>query len=267
MTGTMLVTGGTGTLGRLVVARLRAAGRDVRVLSRTGGDVTGDLATGEGIGAAVAGAGVIVHLAGSARGDDEKARRLVQAAAAQGRPHVVFVSIVGAGRIPVRSAADRAMFGLFAAKAQAERLIADSGLPWTTLRATQFHDLVLATVRGMARMPVVPVPSGFRLQPVDAAEVADRLAELAQGEPAGLVADLGGPRSYELRELLRGYLRARGAHRLLVGVRLPGGAARAYRAGANLTPERAVGRRTWEAFLDEHLRATSNAAPGREALV
>jgi uncharacterized protein YbjT (DUF2867 family) len=76
--------------------------------------------------------------------------------------------------------------------------VADSGLPWTTLRATQFHDLTLKTARQMARLPVIPVPAGFRFQPVDAGEVAARLVELALGTPAGLVPDMAGPRVYEM---------------------------------------------------------------------
>ena len=141
------------------------------------------------------------------------------------------------------------MFGYFASKLAAERVVAGSGLPWTTLRATQFHDLMLLTVRQLAKLPVIPVPAGFRFQPVDAGEVAARLVELALGAPAGLVPDLAGPRVYEMADLLRGYLRARGKHRPIVPVRLPGSAARAFRAGANLAPDRAVGRRTWEEFL------------------
>jgi uncharacterized protein YbjT (DUF2867 family) len=260
MSSPILVTGGTGTLGRLVVPRLREAGRDLRVLSRHGHEdtegiehVTGDLATGEGIDAAVEGVQVIVHCAGSAKGDEAKARHLVQAAGRAGARHLVFISVVGADRIPVVSGVDRAMFGYFAAKLAAERLIAGSGVGWTTLRATQFHDLTLLTVRQLARLPVVPVPAGWRVQPVDAGEVADRLAELALGPPAGLVADLGGPRVYELATLVREYLRATGRHRPILPVRLPGGAARAYRAGANLAPDRAVGRRTWEEFLADRL--------------
>jgi uncharacterized protein YbjT (DUF2867 family) len=132
-------------------------------------------------------------------------------------------------------------------------VIAGSGLGWTTLRATQFHDLALLTVRQLARLPVVPVPAGWRFQPVDAGEVAERLVELALGAPAGLVPDLGGPRIYELAELVRSYLRATHRHRPILPVRTPGRAARAVRAGANLAPERAVGRRTWEEFLAERV--------------
>ncbi|MGH3769345.1 MAG: SDR family oxidoreductase [Pseudonocardiaceae bacterium] len=261
MTSTILLTGGTGTLGRLLTLLLRDAGGKVRVLSRRhheSGDgiefVTGDLATGEGIEAAADGVDTIVHCAGSTKGDGDKARNLVQAASRVGAPHLVYISVVGAGRIPVVSGVDRAMFGYFASKRAAERIVADSGLPWTTLRATQFHDLILMTARQMAKLPVIPAPSGIRFQPIDAGEVAARLVELALGEPSGLVPDIAGPRIYEMQELLRSYLRATHRRRLIVPVTLPGKAARAFRAGANLAPEQAVGHRTWEDFLADRLR-------------
>jgi uncharacterized protein YbjT (DUF2867 family) len=256
----ILVTGGTGTLGRLVVSRLRDAGATVRVLSRRTQEaepgiehVTGDLATGEGIDAAVAGAATIVHCAGSTKGDGEKASTLVRAASHAGAPHLVHISVVGADRVPVVSGVDRTLFGYFESKLAAERAVAGSGLPWTTLRATQFHELLLTTARQMARLPVIPAPSGFRVQPVDAGEVADRLVELALGSPAGLVPDIAGPRVYGMGEAIRGYLRARGKRRLLVPLPMPGQAARAFRDGANLAPDRAVGRRTWEDFLAERV--------------
>ena len=83
--------------------------------------------------------------------------------------------------------------------------------------------------------------------------MADRLVELAHGAPAGLVPDIAGPRVYDMAELVRGYLRAARRRRPIVRVRLPGKAARAFRSGANLAPERAVGRRTWEEFLAERV--------------
>jgi uncharacterized protein YbjT (DUF2867 family) len=260
MTAPILLTGGTGTLGRLVAPRLRRAGHDVRILSRNprkpaeGTEfVTGDLATGEGAEAAVAGVRTIVHCAGSTKGDDQKTRNLVRAAERAGHPHLVYISVVGADRVPVVSAVDRAMFGYIAAKRAAEQIIEDSGLPWTTLRASQFHDLMLVTVRGLTKLPVVPVPAGIKAQPVDSGEVATRLVELALGEPAGLVPDIAGPRIYGLDELVRSYLRATHRRRPLLTIRFPGGAARAFRAGANLAPDRAVGHRTWEDFLSERV--------------
>jgi uncharacterized protein YbjT (DUF2867 family) len=265
----ILVTGGTGTLGRLVVARLRDAGREVRVLSRQAREpeqgvefVRGELDTGEGVDAAVAGAGTIIHLAGTQKGDGQKAETLVTAASSAGVRHLVHISVVGVDRVPMASGVDRAMFGYFGSKRAAEEVVASSGVPWTTLRATQFHDLMLTTARGMAKLPAIPVPSGFRFQPVDADEVAARLVELALAEPAGLVPDIAGPRIYGMAELVRGYLRAAGKHRLLVPLRLPGKAARAFREGANLSPDRAVGRLTWEEFLAERLSGASTNGPG-----
>ncbi|MEU1373842.1 NAD(P)H-binding protein [Streptomyces triculaminicus] len=250
---TILVTGGTGTLGRLVVPLLREAGRDVRVLSRHGGTpsgdgityVTADLLKDEGIEPALDGVETVLHLAGGPKGDDEATRNLVRAAQRADVKHLVYISVIGADKVPL---------GYFKAKLGAEQAVADSGLPWTTLRAAQFHDLVLKVVGTMTKMPVVPVPGGLRFQPVDAREVAARLVELALGEPAGLVPDLAGPTVYGLADLSRGYLRARGKSRPMLPVRMPGKAGRAYRAGENLSLETAVtGHRTWEDFLAERV--------------
>ena len=120
MTSRILITGGTGTLGRHIVPRLRDAGCDVRVLSRRAHEaadgidyVTGDLLKDEGTQAAVDGAGIIVHCAGSSKGDDEATRNLVRAASRAGVQHLVYISVIGADRIPVVSGIDRALFGYF----------------------------------------------------------------------------------------------------------------------------------------------------------
>ena len=259
MTSLILVTGGTGTLGRRLLPRLSAVGRSVQVLTRHAradedgvSYVTGDLTTGEGIEAAVDGVTTIVHCAGTNTGDDETTRTLVRAAARAGAPHLVYISVVGADRVPINSAVDRAMFGYFGSKLAAERVVAESGLPWTTLRATQFHDLILTVARALAKLPVVPVPAGSRFQPVDTDEVAARLVELALAEPA-VVPDLAGPHVYGVAELMRSYLRATHRRRPVVPVPLPGKAARAVREGAVINPERAVGKRTWEEFLTDRV--------------
>jgi uncharacterized protein YbjT (DUF2867 family) len=252
MTSPILVTGGTGTLGGHVLPLLRAAGCELRVLSRTGRPaadgveyVTGDLLNDEGIEPAVAGVKTILHLAGGPKGDDKATANLVRAAAQAGVQHLVYISVIAADRVPL---------GYFKAKLGAEQAVAGCGVPWTTLRAAQFHDLVLTVVAKMAKMPVVPVPGGLRFQPVDSRDVADRMVELTLGEPGGPVPDLAGPRVYGMGELLRGYLRARGKRRMTVPVRMPGKPGRAYRAGDNLSLDgAAVGNRTWEEFLAERV--------------
>jgi uncharacterized protein YbjT (DUF2867 family) len=258
MTSPILVTGGTGTLGRLVVARLLAAGRIVRVLSRQPHEssvgvefVIGDLATGEGVDAAVGGIETIIHCAGDQKGDDDKARTLV--AAAPTAKHLLYISVVGADRVPIVSGIDRAAFGYFGFKRAAELVVAQSGIPFTTLRATQFHDLSFMAVEQLGKLPVIPAPTHTRFQPVDADEVAARLVELALGEPAGLVDDIGGPRIYAMSDLIRSYLTATHKRRPILPIRMPGAAAAAFRDGANLAPDHAVGRKTWEEFLRERV--------------
>jgi uncharacterized protein YbjT (DUF2867 family) len=256
----ILVTGGTGTLGRHVVRRLSEAGLDVRVLTRQTGKhengvrfITGDLLSDAGIDAAVDGVATIIHCAGSNKGDEVATQNLVHAAAGAGRPHLVYISVVGAERVPVYGRIDRMMFSYFDMKRKTEQVIAGSGLPWTTIRATQFYDLIFMVVETLAKSPIVPVPSGIAFQPVDSDEVAARLVDLALGQPSGLVPDIAGPRVYGTAQLMRGYLERTHQRRLLLPLWLPGKAARALRAGANLAPEHAAGTRTWEEFLADRL--------------
>lgn len=245
MTKLVLVTGGTGTVGRVVVERLRDMGVQVRVLSRgrrrigPGQHVVGDVRTGDGLAEAVAGVETIVHCV-------DPADRLVQAAVQAGIPHLVYISIVGVDRVPL---------GYYRRKLADEQLIAASGLGWTVLRTTQFHDLVAAGLRLLAKPPVMAVPSGWCFQPVDVREVANQLASLAQGEPAGRVPDMAGPEVRRVQDLARGYLSAVGTHRLMLSVPFPGRVARAYHDGAHLAPERAVGTIGFEEYLTEQLAA------------
>jgi uncharacterized protein YbjT (DUF2867 family) len=250
MSPTILVTGGTGTLGGHVLPLLRQEGHTVRVLSRRSREavdgveyVAVDLMTGSGLDDALRGVRTVLHLAGGPKGDDASTRNVVGAAKRAGTvEHVVLISVIGAGAVPI---------GYFTRKALAEQILAESGLPYSILRAAQFHDLTLKTVQGMAKAPVLLAPGGVRWQPVDSREVAARLAELTLGEPAGRVPDQAGPRVYTLEELQRGYLTKVGKHRVRLPIRVPGKVGKAYRAGVNLSFDGRTGTGTWEAFLAE----------------
>ena len=249
---TILVTGATGRLGSRVARRLLDAGADVRALSRhppsrSAGlePVAGDLLTGEGLSPALKGVQVIVHCATDNRHDVEASRTLLaRVAAGDGRPHVVYPSIVGV---------DRLSFGYTRAKLEVEGLVQASGLPWSIIRATQFFDYCLSGLRAITRLPIVPIPSGVVVKPIDPDEVAVRLAEVALGPPAGRVPDISGPQVIDVVEMERMYLRATHRRRAVVSFPLPGSAMRAIRAGALLPDPGSAepgGRgRTWEAFL------------------
>jgi uncharacterized protein YbjT (DUF2867 family) len=261
---TITVTGGTGALGRDVVPRLLAAGSDVRVLSRRprrAGDpaevswATGDLRTGAGLSEAVRDAAVIVHCASDPRrprGDLAAARNLIGAAKAAGKPHLVYVSIVGVDQVP---------FGYYQIKLEVERLVAESGLPWTVLRATQFHDLICYLLQWAAKLPVLMLPAGVSFQPVDTRDVAARLSELALSDPAGRADDFGGPQVRPVADLARAWLTATGRRRRVLSVRFPGKVFRGYAAGGHLTPGHADGRITFEDFLDSYVSRTARSAP------
>ncbi|OLF10389.1 SDR family oxidoreductase [Actinophytocola xanthii] len=230
----ILVTGGTGRLGRAVVPAL--AGEDVQIMSRRG-HVVADLSTGEGVAAAVAGVDVVVHLAtgNTGRRDVAAACRLVTAARRAGVAHLVYVSIVGVDRVPN---------SYYRGKLAVERLLAESGLPHTILRTTQFHDLVRAYLAAVSRLPVVPVPD-LRVQPIDVRDVATHLAPLVTGPPRGRVEDLGGPEVLSFETLARTY-----GGKGVVRYRLPGRTFRAYRDGGHLTGTPG-GEITFAQYVDE----------------
>jgi uncharacterized protein YbjT (DUF2867 family) len=240
---TTLVTGATGTLGVPTVARLRSAGHHVRALSRGSGPelTTGDLLTGAGIREAVAGADTVLHLATGRRGkgDVDATRTLLEAATASGVRHLVLISIVGIDDIPLAYYRDKVVI---------EQLVRESGLPYSILRATQFHSFVEALFTAQRRSPVVVAPR-FPLQPIAVEEVAGRLAELAGSTPAGRVADIGGPERQDLPALARLWARSTGTRRPVVPLSLPGRLISAYRAGFALVPGPAYGRRTFADHL------------------
>lgn len=241
----ILVTGGTGTLGRVVVPALRATGRDVWVLShrRSGpGIVTGDLVARTGLPAALRDIDTVVHLATSGNARDIRAMaNLTSAAAAAGVGQLLYLSIVGVDEVPLP---------YYQAKLECERQLASAGVPWTILRATQFHDLIASICRTQRPSPWLFAPD-IPIQPIDTSVVARRLVELAAAQPAGRVADLGGPRVERFPELATAYLAAvSGRQRRVVPVRLPGKTFAAYAAGRHLAPEQAaIGTPTFADFL------------------
>jgi len=245
---TVLVTGGTGTLGRAVVPRLLDHGHDVRVMSRRvdpqrvapASAWRADMQTGAGLEAAADGCAVVVHAATASRA--RQAREIevtgtsrVAAAAKQCGAHLIYVSIVGV---------DRHRLPYYRGKYEAERLLADSGADWTVLRATQFHELMDTF---LSRRVFIRTRH-LRFQPVDIGDVAGRLAELVAGPPQGRAADFGGPEILSIGELAAARHEVTGRHTHLVPVPAFGVLAD-YDAGRHLTPEHRAGTRTWRQWL------------------
>jgi len=255
---TVLVTGGTGALGRQVVKQLRAAGSRALVLSRRAGEGDdwrrGDLATGEGLAEAVAGVDVVIH-AGSATTqvsrmeaiDVAGTRRLLEAGQAAGVCHLVYVSIVGMEGIP---------YPYYRAKLQAEAIVKEGVVPWTILRATQFHTLMEVFLGPMAMIPgLLTLPRGWQFQPVDTADVARRLVAVAGAEPAGVLPDFGGPEVRRFDDLARSWLRVKAMNRRIVQVPVPLKFSRDFAAGRLLAPDHRDGSVTFEQYLERRYPA------------
>jgi uncharacterized protein YbjT (DUF2867 family) len=241
MTRHVLITGATGTLGRKLVGAATAAGHHVRAMSRrshigyTGVHWSqGDLLANTGVDAAVEGMDVVVHCATQGTGDKDvtSTENLITAARKAGVPHIIYVSIVGIDRIPLP---------YYKTKLRVERTLEASGVGHTVLRATQFHDLIKMSFAVQRFSPALFAIKGVRFQPIDTRDVTMRLVELIDGEPAGRVADIGGPTVHTHAELARMYLAAGGGRRPVVEVPVPGRIVAAYRTGANLAPENPLG--------------------------
>lgn len=257
----ILVTGGTGTLGRVFASAAAQAGHDVRIMSRrtrptweaahlgvaAPGWAQADLKTGEGVREAVEGMDAVLHAAtspglGAKKVDVEGTRRLLDAAQAAGVGHFMYPSIVGIDEIPL---------GYYRRKREAERLVKESPVPHTLLRATQFHAFVDQVFSALASLPLVALlPTDFQMQSVAASEVAQHLARHVE-RPGERLADFGGPEVSSVGEQARIWLEAHAKRRRLVRLPLPGKTARAFRRGANTAPQHRQGEITWREWLDQ----------------
>ena len=250
----VLVTGGTGTVGRHVVMRLRQQGHRARIFSRHPRGhvdaVQGDLKTGLNLDRAVAGMDAVVHAATEARqslrsrGDLKGTRKLLSAARQAKVKHIVYVSIVGID--------DVSGYPYYATKRAVESIVKQSDVPWSILRATQFHDLMETFLRIYSRVPgLTAIPFAWKFQPVDAREVAARLVEVVLGEPAGMLDDFGGPEIRDFKSIAESWLNARKEHRKLVNLPLPFKFSRQWAEGALTTPDHMSGKITFGQHLAE----------------
>jgi uncharacterized protein YbjT (DUF2867 family) len=268
---TVAVTGGTGHLGKQVVALLKARGHQVRVLARSPGRdsdvdwVQGDLATGVGIGETVAGVAAVVHAAthspSARRGyllpvdlvrsptdvDIDGTRRVLAAAEGAGVGHVLHVSIVGLERVRLPYAR---------VKLAAEALVRSSQVPWSIVPATGFHWLWDRMLTKQLRLPVWTMPS-LLIQPVDSADFAEYVVDCLADGPQGDREDFGGPETLPLDELARQYLAARHARRPVVRIPVPD----AFRQAAGGLPGASArhGKTTWSEWLSERYRGVRPA--------
>jgi uncharacterized protein YbjT (DUF2867 family) len=249
----VLVTGGTGALGREVVEQLRASHHQARVLSRKPGSgddwVRGDLATGAGLETAVLGIDAIVHAASATTQwtklqatDVVGTRRLLAMAREAKVRHFVYISIVGMEGIS---------YPYYRSKLAAESVVRENLVPWSILRATQFHTLMEIFLNAFTKLPgLAAVPYHWQFQPVDTSDVARRLVDVATKQPAGRLPDFGGPEIRDFKSIAAAWLIARGMKKRMVNLWLPLTFSRQFAGGKLLCPDHKDGVITFEQYLE-----------------
>jgi uncharacterized protein YbjT (DUF2867 family) len=206
------VMGASGQIGSKVVALLKAAGHDTVAASRESG---ADVLTGAGLTEALTGSDVLVDVVNSPDFSDgpvldfftKSATNLVAAAETAGVGHYVALSIVGCDELPDS--------GYMRAKVAQERIITESGLQYTIVRATQFHEFAEAITASLAVDGEVRVPEGL-IQPIAGAEVAAQVARAAQAAPADGIVNIGGPEKMTFARLAELALAHRGQNMPIV---------------------------------------------------
>jgi uncharacterized protein YbjT (DUF2867 family) len=244
------VAGGTGMVGKQVVAALKAAGHEPVILARSAGV---DLISGKGLSPAMAGVEAVIDVsnvntrraAESVAFFETATRQLLAAGEQAGVRHHLALSIVGI---------DRVKMGYYEGKLRQEELVLAGSVPATVLRATQFHEFAGQLLAQLPGTPIAVVPS-MKVQPIAAWEVADALVTALTGAPSGLLPELAGPREESLAGMLRQLLRASGSLRPVLPLRFPaaGGAAMA-KGGLLPSGPGPRGEQTYTAWLAEQLR-------------
>lgn len=201
----IVVIGGSGLIGRQLATLLRQAGHAVTAASPSSGV---NAVTGEGLSEALAGAQVVVDVSNSPSFEDEavmhffraSTRNLLDASARAGVAHYVALSVVGSERVPAS--------GYFRAKVAQEALIQEGRVPYTLVRATQFHEFLMSIAHVATEGQTVRLPSA-PLQPIAASDVAEALADVAVQAPLNGTCEVAGPEAVPLDQLIRQLFQAR----------------------------------------------------------
>jgi len=250
----ILITGGAGVLGSEIAARAKLAGHTVRVMSRKPRPANADtewaqadMGTGEGVEEALRGVDIIVNAASNPfntkKVDIEGTKHLAELGRKAGVEHLFHISIVGIDRIP---------YSYYQVKLAAEQVVKQSGLPYSILRATQFHTLPGVFFDFLKRFywsPALFLTPDAQFQLIDPGEVAEYAMPLITAQPAGLLPDVGGPEILRMDEIAKSLMIAEGVRRPLIYLPMSRAIAEGFRKGYNTCPDNRYGKITWADWL------------------
>jgi uncharacterized protein YbjT (DUF2867 family) len=249
----ILITGGTGLLGRAVCEILD--GRNISYLIASHQEtvppngVYMDLSTGKGMEEAVSNKTVILHLASDKKqpnNDVQGTARLLHTIKSQGlTPHFIYISIVGVEELPLP---------YFKQKAQVEQLVMQSGLPYSIVKATQFHEYIDGLLTSFFKFGIGLLPKNVLVQPVSVPIAARALSDLCSTKPTFLSQVLAGPEVLKLQDMATQWLRVQKKNKKYISFSLWGKAGKKLKAGVLTSPKNKQSGLTWSSWLKEHYK-------------
>lgn len=260
----VVVIGGTGLIGSKLVNNLRQKGHEVLAASPNSGVNT---ITGEGLAEALAGANVVVDVANSPSFEDKavmeffetSGRNLLAAEIAAGVKHHIALSIVGTERLPES--------GYMRAKVAQEKLIKESGVPYSIVHSTQFFEFLNGIAEAATDGETVRLSPAY-FQPISADDVVNAMADIATGEPINGMIEIAGPAKFRIAELIQQYMNAKQDTRKII----VDGHARYF--GTELNDESLVpgenarlGTTTFDAWLGSQKLETQSSAPKKTVVL
>lgn len=252
----ILITGGTGHLGQKVAGSHLFNNREIRILStKTISSHTknityykANLASNTQLKRAINGVDTIIHCASNPKNfeqvDIEGTKNLLKAIDSRNIRHFIYISIVGI---------NKSSYPYYKAKLEVENLLSASGLPYTIVRTTQFHNFVLSMIQNLINSSndksILKIPKGLKFQSIATQEVAELLAKTSLEQPKGLLPDFGGAQILSFEEMAACYLKQFQLQYQLKTEITNDTRHELFKSGINLCPDYTFGKETWNTFL------------------
>ncbi|GJM35433.1 MAG: nucleotide-diphosphate-sugar epimerase [Saprospiraceae bacterium] len=255
MKSKIFITGATGLLGKAMLEAMDRESFDITIGQRQDPQIEHlsykwtkfDLAD-TSLSLNLSGVDTIFHLASSTRKpsyelDVDGTESLLNNAKEYGVKHFIYISIVGIEKVPIK---------YYKIKKSAEEAIENSGVPYTILRATQFHEFFEMIIKGLQRFPIVILPGKAVLQPIEVNRVAQKLLEISLQQPSNQILEIGGQEKLTLKAAMNLWLKSKGVRKPILDIPmfLLGKIGRALKQGGLTTDECDGGSRRWGEWLE-----------------
>lgn len=245
----ILVTGGTGTLGKVFTKILDERNAAYLILSRSNQSgskkiVVGDLLNNQGVAEALKEIDIIIHLATDFKRDVVMTQNLLNSIDKKSNVHLVYISIVGIDKVP---------FSYYKQKLASENAIKSSGISFTILRATQFHEFIYQIISTFLKFPIGFLPKRIVSQPIQIEIVANELLKISQQPAADKTLEIGGIKNMTLQQMATEWMQLTGKKKWVLNLPILGELGKAFYNGSLTTANRRKESITWKQWLSQHL--------------